>query len=81
MLKLDVKRGGDNTYPRSFILAARDEVGLVGAELQIRNDVHMRALIVRHLVAGLHVEERYLARLVTREDLARSAREGADGRF
>lgn len=68
-------------YPRGLVLAARDEVRAVGGELQVGDDVHVRALVREDLFARLRVEERDLARLVAREDHAGHVGEGADRRF
>ena len=68
-------------YPRGLVLAAGDEVGAVGGELEVGDDVHLRALIGEDLFARVGVEERDLARLVSCEDHAGHVGEGADGRL
>lgn len=68
-------------YPRGFVLAAGDEVGAVGAELQVRDDVHVRALVREHLLARLRVKQCDLARLVAHDEEVRRVREGAQRRL
>lgn len=68
-------------YARRLVLAARDEVRAVGRELQVRDDVHVRALVREHLLARARVEERDFARLVARQDQPWRVRERAHGRF
>ena len=68
-------------YPRGLVLAAGDEVGAVGGELEVGDDVHVRALVREDLFARVGVKERDLARLVAGEDHAGHVGEGADGRL
>ena len=63
---------------RRLVLAACDEVGPVCRELQVRDDVHVRALIREHLLARVRIEQRDLAGLVARQNQPRHVRERAD---
>ena len=68
-------------YPSGLVLAARDEVRTVGAELQVRDGVAMRVLVELDFVACLRVEERNLARLVPSDDDVGPVRECTDDSF
>ena len=46
---------------RRLVLAACDEVGPVRGELQIRDDIHVCALVREHLLTRVRVEQRDLA--------------------
>ena len=69
------------THPCRLVLAARDEVRSVWAELQIGDNVAMRMLVGLNLVSRLCVEQRNLAGLVTGQDQVWPVREGADDRL
>jgi hypothetical protein len=62
-----------------LVLAARDKVGPVRRELQVRDDVHVGKLIRENLLARARVEQHELARLVARQDQTLHLRERADG--
>ena len=64
-----------------LVLAACDEVGPVRGKLQVRNDVHVNALVREHLLAQARVERHALARLVARQDETLHIRECTDSRL
>lgn len=55
-------------YPGGFVLAACDEVCPVWRQLEVRDDIHVRALVVQHLVAIFRIKEGDLAGFVAGED-------------
>lgn len=67
--------------PRGLILARGDEVRAIGRDLKIRDDIHVRPLVVVHFFARLGVEERDLTGFVPREDVPLGVREGAHRRL
>jgi hypothetical protein len=68
-------------YPRCFVSAAGDTICAILAELQIRDDITMCALVLLGLLPGLDVEERDFARIVPGDDNIRRRSKRANCRF
>lgn len=66
-------------YPSGFVFATCDEVCPVWRQLEVRDDVHVRALVVQHLVAVFRIKEGDLAGFVAGEDERWRGKRADDG--
>lgn len=66
-------------YPSGLVFAAGNEVRPVRAQLQVGDDLLVRALVVENLLPGLDIEERNFSGLVPGDYDSRLGRECANG--